>query len=139
MEYYFTANDTGEVSGSTLWEAHKAYIRGILIEIGARKKRQRTEKTQKLIEEITRAEQEHKKHQGHHQVLYLKVVNKRVELKMVMEQETRKTLNRIARERYQWGNKPSKHLARMVPKKKPLTLLRKYRLRMDAWCIHQKE
>lgn len=73
LEYYFSANDTGEVSGSTLWEAHKAFIRAILIG----RKRERTEKTQKLLEEITRAEQEHKKQQGHHQELYQKVVNKR--------------------------------------------------------------
>lgn len=37
LENYFELNDTGEVTGSTLWKAHKAYIRGILIQ--SRKKR----------------------------------------------------------------------------------------------------
>lgn len=40
IEQYFIINDTKEISDSTLWEAHKAQIRGILIAIGARKKRE---------------------------------------------------------------------------------------------------
>lgn len=39
LEHYFATNDTEEILGSTLWEAHKAYIRGILIDVGARKKK----------------------------------------------------------------------------------------------------
>lgn len=39
LENNFSYNDTGEVTGSALWEAHKAYIRGILIELGSRKKK----------------------------------------------------------------------------------------------------
>ena len=34
----FTFNNTPEVRVATVWEAHKAYIRGKLISIGARKK-----------------------------------------------------------------------------------------------------
>ena len=46
------------------------------------------------------------------------LVNKRNELKDLLDQETRRDLNLIARERYLWGNKTNKHLARMVQKKK---------------------
>lgn len=48
LENFFEVNDTGDVSGATLWEAHKAYIRGVLIEMGARKKKDRREKNPKI-------------------------------------------------------------------------------------------
>lgn len=42
VDFFFKSNDTGEVSSSILWEAHKAYIRGVLISLGAGiKKRER--------------------------------------------------------------------------------------------------
>lgn len=37
IEQYFLTNDTKEISEATLWEAHKAYIRCILISICAEK------------------------------------------------------------------------------------------------------
>lgn len=125
LENYFALNGTGEVSGSTLWEAPKAYIRGILIELGGQKKKERTEKIRTPTNELYGAEQEHKKHPDRHQYLYQKVVNKRTELKVLLDHETRITFNRIARERYQWGNKPSRYLARMLQKKKAINYIEK--------------
>lgn len=95
-----------------MWEAHKAYIRGILIKIGSRKKKERSEKINKLTEEIYRLEQEHKKYQGNHIETLQKLVRKRDGLKELIEQETTRVFNRILKERYQWGNKASRNLAR---------------------------
>lgn len=39
IEQYFKIKDTKEITEATLWEAHKTYIRGILLEIGSRKKK----------------------------------------------------------------------------------------------------
>lgn len=39
IEQYFSINNTPEVSKATIWEAHKAYIRGKLISLGAGKKK----------------------------------------------------------------------------------------------------
>lgn len=39
IEQYFHLNETPEIAVATIWEAHKAYIWGILISIGARKKK----------------------------------------------------------------------------------------------------
>lgn len=72
-----------------------------------------------VIKEIFNLEQEHKKHRGHHQTTYLALINKRDELKKLMEQETKEKFNQIAKERYVWGNKAGKHLARMLREKKP--------------------
>lgn len=95
----------------------EAYIRGILISIGARKKKERIKNMEKLIKEIYDLEQRHEKYRGRDQELYQALVLKRDELKDLMEQETRRVFSRISKERYQWGNKVSKHLARMLKKK----------------------
>lgn len=117
LEQYFSLNGTSEIADDTLWEAHKAYIRGILISMGTRRKKERIKKRAKLIEEIYLLEQRHKKGRGQDQELSQELVIKRDELKELLEQEIRKTFNKISKERYQWGNKNSKCLARMLRKK----------------------
>lgn len=57
LRTYFEINDTKEISKATLWEAHKAYIRGILISIGARKNKKGGKKTSLLYKEIQELEQ----------------------------------------------------------------------------------
>lgn len=76
-------------------------------------------KIQKLTDELTGLEQKHKKHKCQlPQEIHHRMVIKRSELKTAMEQESRASFNKIAWERYRWGNKPSKQLAKMVQKKK---------------------
>lgn len=41
LEQYVLLNETQGVSEVTIWETHKAYIRVILISMGARKKKER--------------------------------------------------------------------------------------------------
>lgn len=41
LEYYFKINRSYDTSPQTLWEAHKAVIRGICIKIGSKIKKQR--------------------------------------------------------------------------------------------------
>lgn len=43
-----------------VWEAQKSYIRGILIKIGSRLKRARTQQTAYLLEKIRSLEAKHK-------------------------------------------------------------------------------
>lgn len=80
-----------------------------------------------LIEVIQRLEQEHKKYKGQHQDLFHQLVNKREDLKDIMELESRQTFNRIAKERHQWGNKTnkSKYLARILKKKREINFIEK--------------
>lgn len=50
-------SDTPKIPWSTLWEAHKAFIGGILIGVGAGKKRERREELSTLYREIYDSEQ----------------------------------------------------------------------------------
>lgn len=61
LKEYFSINDDGNVSPSILWEAGKATIRGKIISIGSRIKKQRNSEQQKYENEIKRLEREHKK------------------------------------------------------------------------------
>lgn len=64
-----------------------------------------------LIKELHELEQAHKKKV--HSDLKHALVLKRDKLNELMEQETRQVFNRVAKERYQWGNKPGKYRARI--------------------------
>lgn len=44
IDLFFLINDTGEILGATVWEAFKAYIRGVLISVGAGLKKERLKK-----------------------------------------------------------------------------------------------
>lgn len=57
---YLTINDNGSVSPSILWEGAKAVIRGKIIAISSRIKKQRLKKQQELESEINKLQREHK-------------------------------------------------------------------------------
>lgn len=65
---YFALNDNGTVSPSILWDAGKATIRGKIISIGTRLKKDRLKKQVELEAEIKRLEREHKQY-GKQEVL----------------------------------------------------------------------
>lgn len=84
IEQYFSTNDTPDVTKATIWEAHKAYIRGKLISIGARKKKERERTMKNVIKELYELEQEHKIQLD--MVTYQKIVIKRGHLRDLTEQ-----------------------------------------------------
>lgn len=57
--------------------------------------------------------------------IYQKIIIKRGQLNDMKEQETRKVLKNVAKERYMWGNKPRKYLAKISKGKKNTNLHRK--------------
>lgn len=97
LEGYFTTNSDDTTSEATVWEAHKAYIRGILIAIGAEKKKRRRSrrKGESLYKEIHVLEQRYK--------------NTGDELKDLIEQENRALFYWLKKERYQRGDMSSKY------------------------------
>lgn len=59
LSEYFAINDDGNVSPSVMWDAGKATIRGKIISIGSRIKKQRLTKQQDLESEIKRLDKEY--------------------------------------------------------------------------------
>lgn len=102
---FFHINDTGEISGAVLWEAFKAYIRGVLISVGAGVKKERAKKKENLMTEIYKLEQIHKAHKGIDRPLLHQLTIKREELKDLMENESNRIMNKHLRDKYRWGNK----------------------------------
>lgn len=89
MDQYFLRNETPEITKATIWEAHNMVIRGKLISIGARKKKEKENTMEKIVKEIYDLEQRHKKQVEveTHRTLIIK----RDQLKDPMEQETRRS------------------------------------------------
>lgn len=127
LEQFIPFNEVDEIAENTLWEAHKAYVRGILISLGARRKKERNKK-EELIEEIFKLEQGQKKNKYNRRddrELQHELVLKREELKDLLEWEMRRTFSRVVKDRYLWGNKNSKTLARTLRKKRSINFIEK--------------
>lgn len=53
---YFTINSSPTLSNFTLWNAHKAYMRGFLLQLSSRLKREKNKQMQDLLQNIQRLE-----------------------------------------------------------------------------------
>lgn len=81
------------------------------------------EKEITLTKEMYELEQQHKERRD--KELLLKLSIKREEMRELVEQESRMVYNKIKKERYQWGNKTGKYLARLLKKKKTANYIEK--------------
>lgn len=61
ISLYFKENMMGEVGMASVWEGHKAVIRGELISQGSRIKKARSEELQSLLTQLRTAELKHKR------------------------------------------------------------------------------
>lgn len=125
LEWFFKINIPGEVNEATIWEAHKTYIRGILMMIGGERNKRMKNQRLALTREIHRLEQQHKI-SGETEV-WRTLLQKREELRTFLEQETRKTYYLVKKERYINNNKPGRHLARTLKKKKTSNYIERIR------------
>lgn len=109
LENYFTENDSPDISPLTIWEARKCVIRGVLMKLGAQRKRRSQKVTQDLILEIRNLETTHKLTKE--QETFQKLLNARTQL---LEEMGRKHKRRAALSQklfYDQGNKPGRLLA----------------------------
>lgn len=81
-----------DISEATVWEAHKAYIRGILFMAGSEKKKRTKKDKLALTKEISELVQQHKI-MGDREVL-LKLYGKREAMRNLVAQETRIVIKR---------------------------------------------
>lgn len=116
-------NDNGEVTASNLWDAAKAVMRGQIIQITSRIKKQREAKRLELETEIIGLEKEHKKSRQGDTLELLKKVRQKLDDLLTYKAEG--MLRFTKRKYYEMGNKASRLLAfqlrkaqsnRVVPK-----------------------
>ena len=124
LSQYFEENSVSDASPSLLWEAHKALIRGNLIELGARKKREHGQQLKQVLHQIAELDKQHKLslHVSHLKALTLK----REELKTLLALETRRKFHYISQKVYEWGDKPGKLLARSLTYTQSETAIRRF-------------
>ncbi|XP_040178291.1 uncharacterized protein LOC120910599, partial [Rana temporaria] len=112
MEGFFSDNEVGEVSPSCIWETHKCFMRGILISMGTQRKRKIGRQIETLLGEIRKLENVHKK------TLAIQIEEKlrqtREELNLLLTDNAKASLKRGKRAFYEYGNKPSRMLARAL-------------------------
>lgn len=107
--FFFSTNETGEVTPFCLWETHKCVMRGVLISLGAHRKRMRNEQIESLLKRIQGLEVVHKKSQA--QQTEEKLVGLREELNLLLIDKAKAKLTRCRWTFYEFGNKPSRMLA----------------------------
>lgn len=109
LEQYFSINRTEEILPQTLWEAHKAYIRGIIIEIEV--KRIRNKQVNDLLGKIRNLVSKHKYIGANKETPLKELTEQRLQLKELIIDKARKTKARNRKHFYEDGNKCSRLLA----------------------------
>uniref|UniRef100_A0A8C5LVW1 Reverse transcriptase domain-containing protein n=1 Tax=Leptobrachium leishanense TaxID=445787 RepID=A0A8C5LVW1_9ANUR len=109
LVHYFNENGSTEVPVGTVWQAHKAVIRGILIKWGSRLKRQHTEQRLTLLKDIDRADVTHKQMQTGDSLT--KVTDLRNQLVDMDKRDYSWAIRRLKAKCYIYSNKASKMLA----------------------------
>lgn len=109
---YFRNNYTDLLDQSLIWDAMKAVVRGAAILTSAAMNKQRQEKRQVIIDEITRLERLHKERGG--KKIYTTLQAQRRALEMIESSWVQKNL--LYLQQKSWRNSPSaiKSLARRV-------------------------
>lgn len=125
LSEYFAINDDGIVSPSVVWDASKATIRGKIISIGSRIKKQRLIKQQELENEIKSLEREHK--QSRKEDILKKLKETKQQLDEVLTHKAEGSLRYISRKYYEMGNKSSRLLAFQLRKAQSNRIVAKIR------------
>lgn len=133
---YFELNDNGTVSPSVLWDAGKATIRGKIISIGSRIKKDRLKKQLEIETEMKRLEKEHKQY-GRQERLHKRKEN-RVKLNDLLTYKAEGALRFIDREYYECGNKASRLLSFQLQKAQASRIIPKMKLNSNSVETSQK-
>uniref|UniRef100_A0A8C5LZP1 Reverse transcriptase domain-containing protein n=1 Tax=Leptobrachium leishanense TaxID=445787 RepID=A0A8C5LZP1_9ANUR len=126
LSNYFLDNENTEVSFATIWEAHKAVLRGIFISRATALKRERSEKLRALFAEIRDLELSH--HSSALTSDYALLVSKRRALNDILNADVRFMAQRARCFFALKENKPGKYLARLLRKKREATHIARIRL-----------
>ena len=112
LHNYFLENTSESLSPSTIWEAHKCVIRGVLIQLGAQRKREREAKIKEYLTKIEHLSRQHKRTLAEAHLIPLMRV--REELNQILFQKTVRNMLWLKRHLYEYANKPGAMLARAL-------------------------
>lgn len=109
---FFTINEPSVQNHFTLWNAHKAFIRGIFIQLGARARRQRQKKLQNITDEIFCLETKNKQQSS--PLVSKRLHQLRNDLRLLLLEDFEKKTKRLKMNYYAHGNRAGKLLAQQL-------------------------
>uniref|UniRef100_A0A8C5QIU9 Reverse transcriptase domain-containing protein n=1 Tax=Leptobrachium leishanense TaxID=445787 RepID=A0A8C5QIU9_9ANUR len=109
---FFERNFTPDMAVTTVWEAHKAFMRGKLIAIASRRKRERAAETVALTTRVGDLEREHKRTGD--ATLLRELLEARGSLNMLLSRQVQAALQWTGRKFFEKSNKPDTLLARRL-------------------------
>ncbi|CAH2282735.1 Hypothetical predicted protein, partial [Pelobates cultripes] len=109
LDHFFLTNQTTDSAPTTIWEAHKCAIRGILIKHGTRLKKQRTQEIACLAAQLARLEMLHK--QDLRDETYKQLLETRAKLNSCLTSKIQFQFQLTQKTFYEYGNKSGKLLA----------------------------
>ncbi|CAH2220953.1 Hypothetical predicted protein [Pelobates cultripes] len=112
LNQYFAENTTEDMSNITLWEAHKSVLRGHLIRIASRKKRENQQAMADLTAQIANLETLHKRSQM--ETHYRELLTARRQLTELIDRKHHRAIQRSKAFYYLHANKGGKMLARLI-------------------------
>lgn len=115
---YFVINNDGSCSPTTVWCAHKAVARGLLIQQAAREKKNRSQRIQSIQAKITRLERQHKQAPDRNSTILSQLNNLRTELKQTLMADYDFHYKRLRVSWYSQNNKAGKLLASQLKRKR---------------------
>lgn len=117
----FSTNITLEVPFSSVWCAHKAFVRGLTIQMSAREKRRKSCEMSALFLKIKQLESHHKNTLAEDKLQEL--TNCRSQFKALLEANHANTLWRFKALHYTQGNKEGTFLANYIRQRQPKSKL----------------
>uniref|UniRef100_A0A8C5P8S7 exodeoxyribonuclease III n=1 Tax=Leptobrachium leishanense TaxID=445787 RepID=A0A8C5P8S7_9ANUR len=112
LHNYFRENVTPHSTPQIIWEAHKAVVRGCLIQRGSQKKKAYAVTLDSLLQRIHDLEQAHKQHID--DVRYASLLELRTELHSLLNVKAQKAFLATRRLYHEHGNKCGRLLARAL-------------------------
>uniref|UniRef100_A0A8C5MLT6 Reverse transcriptase domain-containing protein n=1 Tax=Leptobrachium leishanense TaxID=445787 RepID=A0A8C5MLT6_9ANUR len=109
---FFERNFTPGMATTTVWEAHKAFMRGKLIAIASRRKRERAAETVSLTAKVGDLEREHKRTGD--ATLLRELLEARGSLNILLSRQVQAALQWTGRKFFEKSNKPDTLLARRL-------------------------
>lgn len=115
FKIFYEINNTPDISPSTLWETSKAYSRGLIISYASSKRRKACECQRELESQLSEAEKSYVTSPSETNLKTMSAV--KASLNSLLTHKAEQSIRFARQKLYEFGNKPSKYLARLVSKK----------------------